>query len=97
MCAVSMVGDFYGDKWKQHPWYVEPVTQVSYNLSEISRAEFDALKKEVEDMRQLLLRAKAYDEKTGQPDCEIESKVALLKEVAKAVGVSLDEVFKPPA
>jgi hypothetical protein len=64
----------------------------------ISRAEFDELKKEVLEMKQLLLAAKAFDEKTGQPDCEQESKVALLRRVAEAVGVSLDEIFeKRPA
>lgn len=60
---------------------------------EVSRADFDALKREVEEMKKLLLRAKKYDEETGQPDCEMEDKVALLKKVAQLVGVDLSEVF----
>lgn len=38
-------------------------------------------------------KAKAYDEANGEPECEIESKVALLRAVAEAVGVDLDDVL----
>lgn len=90
-----MIGDFYGDKWRQHEWYPAAPTQ-HINLGIISRAEFDALKKEVQDLKELLKRAKEYDAKNGEPDCEIEPKIALLRKVAEAVGVSLEEVLKPP-
>lgn len=89
MCAVSFVGDFYSDKWRQPNYGPIYVTG-----NEVTRFEFDALKKEVLEMKELLMRAKKYDEETGQPDCEMEDKVALLKKVAELVGVDLKEVFK---
>lgn len=97
-----MIGDFYGDKWKPQPWYpgvypgTAPQPQPSpVFIENISRAEFGALRKEVLDMKELLKRAKAYDEKNGEPDCEMETKMAILRKVAEAVGISLDDILKP--
>lgn len=59
----------------------------------ISREEFDALRCEVEELKALLLAAKAFDEATGQPDCEMDEKVELIKRVAEAVGVDLEDLF----
>ncbi len=59
----------------------------------ISKKDFDALKKEVEALRELLLAAKEYDEATGQPDCEVDEKVEFIRQVAELVGVDVDEVF----
>lgn len=89
MCTVSMIGDHYSDKWKK-PDY----TNIFNNFPSISRPEFDALKKEVEEMKKLLERALAYDKANNEPHCEMEDKVKLLKQVAKMVGVDLDTVFK---
>lgn len=61
--------------------------------SEISREDFDALKREVEALRELLLAAKEYDEATGQSDCEMEEKIEFIRQVAEFVGVDVDEVF----
>lgn len=44
-------------------------------------------------MKELLKRAKKYDEDNGEPNCEMADKVAVLKRVAELVGVSLDEIF----
>ena len=59
----------------------------------VTPEEFDALKREVEHMKKLLIAAKIYDEQTGQPDCEMDEKVEFLKKVAELMGVSLEEVF----
>lgn len=59
----------------------------------ISRKEFDALRKDVEEMKELLKRAKEYDERNGEPDCEVDEKMDLLRRVAKFVGVGLDDVI----
>ena len=88
MCTVSMIGDHYSDKWKQ-PLY----QQALINFPQISKFEFDNLKKEVEEMKQLLLRAKLYDEKNNEPHCEMEDKVALLKKIAEMVGIDLKDIF----
>lgn len=108
MCVVSMTGDMFHDRWR--PWtpYV-PYTPVQpYNPQPTDRTgpfllpptgptqeDFDNLKKEVELLKELLKRAKEYDEKNGEPDCEIEDKMKFLREVAKLVGVDLDDVIKP--
>jgi len=89
MCVVSMVGDHFSEKWQQ-PNY----TQTFTNWPSVSRAEFDALKKEVEEMKQLLIKAKIYDERNNEPNCEMEEKIAKLREIAKLVGIDLDEVLK---
>jgi len=63
----------------------------------ITREEFDRLKAEVEDLKGLLKMAKAYDERNGEPECEVDDKMDLLRRVAKLVGVELDDVIKPAA
>lgn len=89
MCVVSMIGDHYSDKWKADAY------QYTINhICEVSKAEFESLKKEVEEMKQLLIKAKIYDEQNNEPNCEMEDKIKLLKEVAEKLGVNLDEVFK---
>jgi hypothetical protein len=104
MCTVSMVGDFYSDKWRDryntlptNPFLNLPGSGMGgYGIGGISREEFDALKREVADMKELLKRAKAYDEKNGEPDCELDEKVALLRRVAQLVGVDLSDVIGQP-
>ncbi len=59
-----------------------------------TKEEFDALKKEVEDMKALLKKAKIYDEANNEPDCEMEQKVKFIKQIANFVGVDLNELFK---
>jgi hypothetical protein len=92
MCTVSMVTDHFKDNFIQR-W---PGLQQGIPLGPpVSRLEFEALKAEIEDMKKLLIRAKDYDERNGEPDCEMDEKVAIVKRVAELVGVNLDEVFAP--
>lgn len=107
MCVVSMVGDHYADKWRDKPWvsprqpfrvypdgwpWADEGTRIE---NPISRQEFDALRKEVEEMKELLKRAVKYDEDNDEPHCEVEDKMDLLRRVAAAVGVDLDDVIGP--
>ncbi len=97
MCAVSMIAD----DWNRTtlPNYISniptnPLDQVVITLpSDITRFEFDELKKEVENLKRLLINAKEIDEVTGQKDCEKEEKVAMIKKIAELVGVDLSEIF----
>jgi hypothetical protein len=89
MCVVSMIGDHFHDKWNQPPY-----NQYWQDLSKITRQEFDALKKEVEEMKELLKKAKLYDEKNNEPNCEIEEKIKTLKKIAELMGVDLNDVLK---
>ena len=100
MCVVSMIGDHYRDHWtdpQRDGWHIPyvPPTQPIVLPSPVSKEEFDALRKEVLEMKKLLKRAKDYDEKNNEPDCEIDEKMELLRKVAKLVGVDLDDVIKP--
>jgi hypothetical protein len=55
-----MIGDFYNQKWNL-PGVGQP-----YLSPPVNRYEFEQLRKEVQDMRELLKRAKKYDEETNQ-------------------------------
>ena len=110
MCVVSMIGDHYNEKWDEWKKQIPnaPLTPpFSPNIhpppnplddffkpKSPTKQEFEELKKEVEELKRLLQRAKEYDEKNNEPNCEIEDKMKFLKEVAKLVGVDLDEVLK---
>lgn len=98
MCVVSMIGDHFHDKWgdkwpPQQPLIPPYEPQTVYLPPEITKKEFEDLKKEVLEMKALLKRAKIYDEEHDQKDCEMEDKVKFLRQVAEAVGVDLDEIF----
>lgn len=126
MCVVSMVGDYFTDRWRQVPWIdpgspyspanpgpgiyptspntipftppaaptdgTSPLVNIFGNLGP-TKQEFEELKKEVMEMKELLKRAVAYDKANNEPDCQMEEKVQLLRKVAELVGVSLDDVF----
>jgi hypothetical protein len=90
-----MVGDHYNDIFQPRPWYPSvPTWPADAKLHDYAtKQEVADLRRQVEEMKALLIRAKEYDERNGEPDCEMEDKVALLKKIAKAVGVDLSEVF----
>lgn len=96
MCVVSMLGDDWGRRFPKS-WPEIPLTpdRPLINLDNyITKEEFNKLKNEVEELKKLLLAAKEYDKATGQPNCEMDEKVALIKKIAEAVGVNVDAVFK---
>ncbi len=86
---VSNIGDEWGktfpEKW---PDFVKPFSPITNPppiiiREGVSQADFDALKKEVEELKKLLIAAKEFDARTGQPHCEMDAKVKLIKEIAK--------------
>jgi hypothetical protein len=103
MCAVSAIGD---DWTRRIPGILpgwDPITTPLYphggfvpdpnhRIDEL-RNDFEELKKFVLQMREELLAAKAQDIAEGNPDCEMEEKVAFLKAFAEHFGVSLKDVF----
>jgi hypothetical protein len=102
MCVVSNIGDSWKDqfpeRWPDFVPYIPKVDQPDIQPfcptpTGPSQSDFDDLKKEVEELKKLLKAAKAYDEATGQPHCEMNEKVDLIKRVAKMVGVNLEDVF----
>ena len=102
MCTVSAVGDNWKDTFPfRYPsWpYIHPSTIQTPNVNGpviiqgVSQAEFDKLKKDVEELKELLKAAKKYDEATGQKDCEMDEKIEFIKKIADFVGVDLNDVF----
>jgi hypothetical protein len=90
MCIVSMIGDGWQD---QFPGRWPNITPGITQPKDVTRAEFEALKREIQELKVLLNAAKKFDEATGQPNCEIDDKVRLIKEIAKMVGVDMSDVF----
>ena len=93
MCVVSMVTEHWRDKWfKPSPTftpYSGQTTTFIQTINPVTREEFNALKKDVQELAALLARAKEYDRRNNEPDCEMDEKVALVKKVAEMVGVEL--------
>jgi hypothetical protein len=95
MCVVSMIGDHYSQKWTSTgPGIQIQAPGYSFPPLLVTKAEFDELKREVLEMKALLIKAADYDKKNNEPNCEQEDKVKLLKQIAQMVGISLEEVFK---
>ena len=48
---------------------------------------------EPDTLNLMLKKAKEYDERTNQPNCELEEKIEFLRKMADMVGVNMEEVF----
>jgi hypothetical protein len=98
MCVVSNIGDIFTKTLpEKYPEYVPntqtiPSAPVQYEDPEVRR-QLAELRKEMQEIRDLLKAAKKYDEATGQKNCEMEDKIELLKHFARLVDVDLEEVF----
>lgn len=88
MCTVSNIGDYWTDRTIPYKY-----PNVDWNSPVISIHEFEQLKKDVEALKELLKAAKHFDEVVGEPDCEHEEKVALIKKIADLVGVDLKGII----
>lgn len=74
------------------PWV--GIGPIATPFDAITREEFDELKRDVADLKELLKRAKKYDADNGEPDCEIEDKTERPRTIARLVGIDLDEVIR---
>ncbi len=100
MCSVSYIGDQWSQKdhwptWPQQvPFPPHPTVIPNGELyTLVTRREYDDLKRQVEEMKAELEKARAQDIAENNPDCEMEEKVVVLKAIAKLFGISLTEVF----
>ena len=100
MCVVSMVMEHYHEKWTQPPYW--PGGTAPYEAPIVVpkdwQIELDKLTKppvvaptaeEIEEFRKLLERAREYDRKNNEPDCELDEKRQALKQLAKAMGIEI--------
>lgn len=90
MCTVSMVMDHYGDGWRRQYWPTGPQTG-PFNPSIIPPIGMPT-QREVDEFRRLLERAREYDRRNGEPDCELDEKRQMLKQMAAALGVDISFV-----
>lgn len=94
MCVVSMIAEHYNDKWRISPkpfeWGETPKPLPKFPTKE-----------ELDDFWRLYERAKEYDRKNHEPDCETKEKMDNLVKLAKELGVGdevkkiLDGTYKP--
>lgn len=90
MCVYSMIMDHYYDKWKDlvpnQPtvWPPDqfPPAYPTYPQVLPGQAELD-------EFRELLRKAREYDKKNNQPDCELEEKKEALQKIADALGIPI--------
>lgn len=91
MCVVSYVGDYWQDQTvpRKYPDWSDfyPGTQTA---PVVTKDQLDELRKDLEELKKLIKQAKSFDESVGEPDCHHETKVALIKAMAKAVDVDLE-------
>lgn len=102
MCVVSMIGDHYRDKFDPYrdsgtppfappqrtPDYADIVRRITGDQT-VTREEFDSLKREIAEMKELITKARAYDAANGEPACENDEKLELLRKIAEKVGITL--------
>lgn len=79
MCVVSMIYDYHYDKWWER-YNIQPVTLPVLPF---------ITPEEIVEFRKLLERAREYDKKNNQPDCELDEKKEKLKKLAKEMGVEI--------
>lgn len=98
MCIVSNIGDSWKtDRAPLYPWAMPPGIFPGIPVTGApgpSIEEFNALKAELEELKKSLIVAKKQDEADGNPDCEMEEKIELLRALGELMGVDFNEVFK---
>lgn len=79
-----MVTDHYYEKWNipQTVPY-NPLTLQPSIINPITQAEVD-------EFRKLLERAREYDKKNGEPDCELKEKKDKLLKLAEELSIKID-------
>ena|SRR6478752_10347229 len=80
MCVVSMVQDYYSDRWGHRPGPYEADLDSDYwrKLQDQLSQKFPPTPvispAEISEFRELMERAREYDKKNNQPHCESEDK-----------------------
>lgn len=92
MCTFSMISDHYTDKWNRPPYIssTQPGNWSGYHpiTPHIpSQAEID-------EFRALLTRAREYDKRNNEPECDLESKKVILRKLAQEWGIDLSFIEK---
>ena len=110
MCVVSMIMDHYDHKWRPYypgapidpepwkrPWErpYEPVPPLPpIPKPQVTPEDIEDIRRDLEEMKKLIKRAKKYDRENNEPDCESDDKIERLRKIADAVGIDFDEIIK---
>lgn len=97
MCILSMVIDHQHDMWKDRLVPTTPYTlPIEWNgsgtVSTIT-VEPPITQREIREFRELLRRAREYDAKHNQPDCEMAEKKERLKALLEQLQVTVEDLF----
>jgi len=92
-----MVMDHYWERWNRQPLPVPTVswTQPMWPLEPNTPVDVEPIKpvfptlEEIAEFRRLLKRAREYDAKNNEPDCELAEKKQRLSDLAKELGVEI--------
>jgi hypothetical protein len=82
-----MVIDHYGDEWRRRYWPMGPSPFVP--TVPVQPVFPLPTQQELDEFRRLLDRAREYDKRNNEPDCEMDEKKKLLKEMADKLGVDI--------
>lgn len=92
MCVVSMVMDHFRDNWEPRIQPLGP-SFPNNNLNPLTEAlknmEPKITDAEIREFRKLLERAREYDKKNSEPECEMQEKKDALIAIAKQLGVDI--------
>lgn len=98
MCVVSNLGDQFSKTWplgglmpQQSP--ATPYTQINWPQA-IPEPYKGPTREQFEEFLELFRAAKKIDIYLGQPDCEMDGKLAVLREHARRLGLDPDAVLK---
>jgi len=85
MCVVSNVGEY----WEKNIYPTYPTTPIHTWDS----AEVESLKRDIKALKVLLKAAIEFDKETGQPECQHEDKIRLIRKMAEAADVDISDVI----
>lgn len=100
MCVVSMVMQHRYDEWNDRiRWPSSPFPDTNpFGQPLVPPAPVvvrPVTQEEVDEFRRLLERAREYDRKNNEPDCELDEKRQALKTLAKELGVDIAFIDEP--
>lgn len=89
MCVYSMIMDHYTDKWEKYKTI--PPNPITIPLVPDKSGQLPSAE-EIAEFYKLLERAREYDKKNNEPDCELDSKKEKLRILAEELGVKIEFV-----
>lgn len=91
MCSVSMIMQVKTDEWQRRYFDQHPPSSPFVWPNPYYRLSMPT-EDEIAEFRLLLERAREYDRKHNEPDCELQEKKDRLKTMAKELGVEIEFV-----